>query len=397
MPTTVRNTDILFNDNTTQSSAARSFMSETRTISSNYTVTAADDNALLIVTNASVVTLPALSSVRDGFAVVVEAPISNEVIVRPSSGQTINGLSGISVFRGKTIILVRAASQWKEVGSSVRDLAQRVVSLSSSGTYTPPNGVVAVLFCVVGANTYVRNNRGPDSRGGGGGCGYSEKFVVSPSGSYTFVSGARAGSLRFTTAATAGTTTLSGSGVSISVSGATATSTATGGNGGVGSGGDFNATGGAGGNASSTGSSGSRSGGNGGSACRAGDGGAGGNGVASGVVGAGGGTGGNNAVTNTPGAAATTEASGTYPLSLFTSVGFTAGTQEDSYSNFNGQGALPRQSLSDGPFVYPLLQQVVTNPNASQTRFAIGGTPAVAELFFQYGGDGMLNVVEFYA
>jgi hypothetical protein len=100
----------------------------------------------------------------------------------------------------------------------------------------------------------------------------------------------------------------------------------------VGTGGDYNATGGTGGSGANAGG-----GGGGGAATRAGNGGNGANGTAT-DGGAGGGTGGNNASGTTPGIAATSVNGSAYSLTTFAStVTFAAGY--DVFATFGGSGA----------------------------------------------------------
>ena len=197
----------------------------------------------------------------------------------------------------------------------------RAFELNGSGTYAPSSDATAFSVFVIGATGVKGVYSTPAYGGGCGGAGYSEKHYASPASSYSYAVGAGGSS--------AGTTTFGGV---ISVTKSGNGSGPSGGSGGAGSGGDFNATGGTGGNGNS-----SNQGGNGGAGSRAGNGG-------NGHTPAGGGTGGNHASWSTPGAAATSEATGV--ISIPTEIVPAARiTFSPGYASGDGAGARITQGI----------------------------------------------------
>lgn len=210
--------------------------------------------------------------------------------------------------------------------------AVRPVTITSSGTYTTPSGVTALMFFVSGATGGKSN---PSGNGGAtGGAGYSEKYIASPAASYSITIGAGG-----TPGNAGGTTTID----TISITGAAGTSTNTGSSGGTASGGTFNANGGSGG----TGNINGGVGGGGAGGSRAGAGFAGGN-AASGNSGSGGGGGtgsagsaGSGTSGGAGGAAATTTNASAITLNPYWSpasgrANFSAGTSGEEGVGGNG-------------------------------------------------------------
>jgi hypothetical protein len=202
-------------------------------------------------------------------------------------------------------------------------------------TYVPTTGCLAFWVFVFGA-TGGRSgsvNRTP----GGGGPGYSEKYYPSPAASYSYTIGA--GGFGGVGAGAGGTTTFGGV-ITVTGSGASTVSLGAGIAGGVGSGGDFNATGGTGGTSLFN-----SGGGGGGSASRAGNGGNGANSTGNNLLGGGGGgTGGNNASGGTGGAAATAKAAGALVLPFgqtaeFFNTGANATPFDPCFGSYGGIGA----------------------------------------------------------
>jgi hypothetical protein len=224
-----------------------------------------------------------------------------------------------------------AAPSWQSLVKAVRP-----ITITSSGTYTTPAGVTALMFFVSGATG---GKSSPSANGGAtGGAGYSEKYIASPAASYSITIGAGGTPGNF-----GGTTTID----TISIAGGAGTTTNTGSSGGTASGGTFNANGGSGGTGNIFGATGG--GGAGGS--RAGNGFNGGNGASGDTAsGGGGGTGGagGNGTGSTGygvgGVAATTTNASAITLNPYWPpasgrANFNAGASVSSVTNEGGTGA----------------------------------------------------------
>jgi len=256
-------------------------------------------------------------------------------------------------------------------GGSLTTKLLRARYLVMGTTYTPASDVAAFYAQVYGAT----GGANGASKGGIGGPGYSEKYYATPSGSYTYAIGA-AGS---TSGTAGGTTTFD----VMTVTGSGGVTTATGSAGGVGSGGDFNATGGTGGNFVTT------YGGCGGAGSRAGNGG---NGSNDGGANGQGGTGGNNASGTTPGGPASAPSGSAIAMpwgnASETFFGFANGglgggsvgvpLLNNSYAYLYGPG-MYYYSSALYPAVPPGLMAGYTAPFpfAKYTNGATGGFPAV--------------------
>ena len=193
-------------------------------------------------------------------------------------------------------ITVDAKGRITGVTTSTAVKGVRVRTFDTSQTYTKPSDVTAILILASGAtggkNTTVAS-------GGIGGAGYAEKYISSPSASYSITIGAAGAA-----GGAGGTTTID----TISITGSGGVTGTAGSSGGVATGGTFNANGGNGGTGSTSGGG----GGGGGGGSRAGNGYNGGNGSTTSPDGAGGGgggtggAGGNGSGTSTGGTAGAT-------------------------------------------------------------------------------------------
>jgi hypothetical protein len=299
----------------TPSGTGKAFLGNAQFLTTDTTLTSADDKDLLVCSANITVTLPAVS---EGLVFGFVNASDDFVIIDTANPATTVGLAagGALLYPFREVIVVCDGIGWQVIGDG--DTVQvQTVQFPFSETYVPHPEAKLFLACVTGATggTRFTVNVG---KGGSGGAGYSEKLYTAPfSASYSVTvgfGGAAAG--------TGGTTTFD----TISIP-SSAGSTGLGGTlGATGTGGDFNATGGTGGAAG-----GGRGGGGGGAATRAGNGGNGGNGATS-ISGAGGGTGGNNASGDTPGAAATAVSGSAYSLTAFANaVTFQAGNSNVRY------------------------------------------------------------------
>lgn len=315
----------------TPSGAGKAFLGNSQFLTTNTTLTAADDKDLLVCSANIDVILPAVSEglvfgfVNNSDALVVIKTANSATTVGRSAG-------GVLLLARQEAIVVCDGTNWQIIGAG-DPIRLQTVQFPDTGTYVPQPAAKLFLACATGATGgTVGSSNTP--KGGSGGGGYSEKLYTAPfSASYSVTIGAAG--LAGGSAGTAGGTTTFGP-ISIPGSAGT-TSTGNGGAGAAGTGGDFNATGGNGGaGASATG------GGGGGAATRAGNGGNGSAGTGSGgVAGWGGGTGGNNAVGTTPGAAATSVSGSAYSLTTFANtVIFSGGSRTGavSYNLYSGFG-----------------------------------------------------------
>jgi hypothetical protein len=358
------------------------------TVTADKTLTSADDKKVFNCTSSVLLTLP---TPAQGLVFGITASTSGNVSFAAASGSTkVGSYAGSALIEaGNSAIITCDGTNWAILGGSGK-ITIKVVQFEESGTYTP-NGPVAFLACATGSTSsslYGVNWR----KGGSGGGGYSEKFFSgSLASSYSVVvggAGPKTGSYDTSSARLGGTTTfdtisIPSSAVPVGASSSDFSASA----GGVGSGGDFNATGGTGStvNSDDYGSSG------GGAATRAGNGGNAGTTNSSGS-GSGGGTGGNNGVdgNGAGGSAATSEASGVHDITLLSNPVFEAG--EDSATGYGagGDGATSRTVYTD---------------TVSGDTFEIGhvsaGFGVGNERRSQYGGKagrrGHVTIVEFYA
>ena len=307
--------------------SGKPFLGNARFLTTDTTLTSADDKDLLVCSNSIDVTLPAVSEgLVFGFVNASDALI---VIDTPNSATTVGrSPGGVLLLARQEAIVVCDGVNWQIIGAE-DPIRLQTVQFPATGTYVPNPAAKLFLACAVGATGGTCGSSDTD-KGGSGGGGYSEKLYTAPfSASYSVTIGAAGGAGG--SSGTAGGTTTFGP---ISIPGSAGTnSTGNGGAGAAGTGGDFNATGGNGGNGAS------RGGGGGGSATRAGNGG---NGSAGGSTtnGTGGGTGGNNAVGTTPGAAATSVSGSAYSLTYFANTvnflggGFRGASSYNLYSGF---------------------------------------------------------------
>lgn len=356
--------------------------SETVSVSSNTTITSADAGKVFACTAALTLTLPAPT---EGLVIGVVASVAGDLAIAAASGSTkVGAYTGSALISANSsAILVADGTNWSILGGT-GGITIKVQQFSSSGTYTP-NGPVAFLACCTGS-TSGSPGASYQTHPPSGGAGYSEKFFSAPlDSSYAVVIGA-AGVGASETAG--GTTTFDT--ISVSCGPAPLNNTTGPYAGGVGSGGDFNATGGSGGQtlATATGASG------GGSATRAGDGGDAGHSDTNAVGGAGG-TGGNDGTDGvgapgTPGIAATADAAGAYDITLLSNPVYQAG---GAYSGATHLGSAGASSLTR-----------YTDP-VSGSAFTIGSTSAGGgsrSYGYAYaasfnGSAGHITIVEFYA
>lgn len=256
--------------------AGKSFLGTTIEVSTKVTLTADDDQKLLLIKAGGGVALPAL---QEGltFGFINEAGAQTALIANSSSDPIDEYTGSVYIADGQEGFITCTGTAWKLI--LVDSISTVAVTQLSTGTYTPPSYVSSFLIFAVGGGSY------KSSYQGGGGGGYSEKFVSSPSGSYTVVVGGPSGA-----------SSVNGAGCAITANGASGITP------GNGSGGSHNASGGTGVGSTSRNSN---WGGGASAGSRAGDGysggQAGGGGPSSG--GAGGGTGGPGSGT-TPGIAA---------------------------------------------------------------------------------------------
>ena len=289
--------------------SGKPFLGNAQFLTTDTTLTSADDKDLLVCSPDITVTLPAVS---EGLVFGFVNASDNLIAIATPNPATLVGRSagGVLLLAREEAIVVCDGVGWQMIGAD--DVIKlQAVQFEASGTYVPNVQAKLFLACVNGATGGTSATSG-SSKGGSGGGGYSEKLYTAPfSASYSVTVGA-GGAL----GATGGTTTFG----TISIASSVGTTTATGTAGAAGTGGDYNATGGTGGNGTNAGG-----GGGGGSATRAGNGGNGGDGTSV-SFGGGGGTGGNNASGTTPGAAATAVSGSAYSLTAFANaVTFQAG------------------------------------------------------------------------
>jgi hypothetical protein len=285
-------------------SAGKPFLGNVIEVTSNTTLTADDSQSQIIVKGAYAVTLPAFSTgLVFGF---LNKHSEKVLVVCDSDSDSIDGSTGsVYIDSGAEALIVTDDTGWQilhadsESGFTITQL--------STGTYTPASYVNSFYVACVGGSGPLSLNE----YGGSGGGGFCEKYVSSPSGSYTVV-----------VAGAGGTSTFNGSGVALSASGGTINSA------GSGSGGSFNASGGIPGNGSA--------GGGGAAGSRAGDGGAGSYGNNSG--GAGGGNGG-SASGDTPGPAANAAAANAYSGISSLDVFYPGNPKSNSGNYRGGDGA----------------------------------------------------------
>jgi hypothetical protein len=288
----------------------KAFLGNAQFLTTDTTLTSADDKDLLVCSPDITVTLPAVSEgLVFGF---VNASDNLLVIATPNPATTVGrSAGGVLLLARQEAIVVCDGVGWQMIGADDAILLQ-TVQFAASGTYVPSVQAKMFLACATGATGGTRATANA-AKGASGGAGYSEKLYTAPfAASYAVTVGAGGA-----VASTGGTTTFDTISIPSSIGNTITTGTA----GAAGTGGSFNATGGSGGAGNST----FGGGGGGGSATRAGNGGNGSAGT-SGAYGAGGGTGGNNAVGTTPGAAATAVSGSAYSLTAFANaVTFRAG------------------------------------------------------------------------
>jgi hypothetical protein len=357
--------------------SGKPFLGNSQFLTTDTTLTSADDRDLLVYSNAIDITLPAVS---EGLVFgIVNASTGIGTIITPNPATKIGRANGrVVLYSGEEAIVVCDGVGWQMIGAD-DNVAVRFIQFSSSGTYVPNPGAKLFLACVNGATGGTRTGSSTD-KGGSGGGGYSEKLYTAPfSASYAVTIGAGGGA----SGGTGGTTTFD----TISIASSAGNSTGTGTSGGVGTGGDFNATGGTGGNGTNDGG-----GGGGGSATRAGNGGNGANGAVS-LGGGGGGTGGNNASGGTGGIAATSENGSVYSLATFmTAPVFQAGSATITTSSTSGAyGATCRTD-------YTAIGSSGTFPNIGATSKSAGaGGRAFSSGFGGFQGQaGHATIVEFF-
>jgi hypothetical protein len=267
--------------------SGKPFLGNAQFLTTDTTLTSADDKDLLVCSANITVTLPAVS---EGLVFGFVNDSDDLIAITPPNPATLVGrqAGGVLLLAREEAIVVCDGVGWQMIGAN-DNIRLQTVQFEASGTYTPHPLAKLFLACVNGATGGTRTGVSA-TKGGSGGGGYSEKLYTAPfSASYSVTVGAGG-----STATAGGTTTFDTISIASSVGNATGTGTA----GAAGTGGDYNATGGTGGNGNTGG------GGGGGAATRAGNGGNGANGTAT-DGGAGGGTGGNNASGTTPGIAAT--------------------------------------------------------------------------------------------
>jgi hypothetical protein len=345
-----------------QNLGLKPFLGNSQFLTTDTTLTSADDRDLLVCSNAIDITLPAVS---EGLVFgIVNASTGIGTIITPNPATKIGRANGkVVLYSGEEAIVVCDGVGWQMIGAP-DNVAVRFNQFSSSGTYVPHPDAKLFLACVNGATGGTRTGTNTD-KGGSGGGGYSEKLYTAPfSASYAVTIGAGGGA----SGGTGGTTTFD----TISIASSAGTNTGTGTSGGVGTGGDFNATGGTGGNGTNAGG-----GGGGGSATRAGNGGNGANGAVS-LGGGGGGTGGNNASGGTGGIAAASENGSVYSLATFmTAPVFQAGS---ATTNTDGAvGAFCRTDYtaigSSGTLVFtiPTIGSLFASAGAGGRNFSAAG------------------------
>jgi len=290
--------------------SGKPFLGNAQFLTTDTTLTSADDKDLLVCSPNITVTLPAVS---EGLVFGFVNDSGGLLVIDTADPATTVGrvAGGVLLLARQEAIVVCDGVGWQMIGAD--DVIQlQTVQFPASGTYVPNVQAKLFLACVTGATGGTRSTSSA-AKGGSGGAGYSEKLYTAPfSASYSVTVGAGGA-----VAATGGTTTFDTISIASSIGNTVTTGTA----GATGTGGDFNATGGSGaaGNATFGG------GGGGGSATRAGNGGNGSAGTSS-AFGAGGGTGGNNASGTTAGIAATSVSGSAYSLTAFANaVTFQAG------------------------------------------------------------------------
>lgn len=347
-------------------------------VTSDKTLTSADNGSVISVDSAAKITLPAT---EEGLVFGIINATDSKIILSAPSSSTYIGLYQEKVFLESLseFIIACDGTDWKIIGDS-GTITIVVRHFTASGTYTPDADVQSFLACLTGATGGggVEAGGADGNRSASGGGGYAEKFYASPSGSYSFVIGSGGGE------ETAGGTSTFNS-TDISISGATQSPDEnTGGTGATPTGSSLNysASGGNGANSVSIAS------GGGGAGSRGGNGGDGSE-DASGNCGSGGGQAENDASGLTPGAAATADSVTAYTISGFVFSSGTAGSQGGGGSSgFGGDGApsLITYDLADGT------QVTIGDDTAGKGAggFRSNG-PAGSS-----GYRGELTIVEFY-
>lgn len=356
--------------------------SETVQVSSNTTLTLADAGKVFSCNAALNLTLP---TPTEGFVVGVVASVTGDLAISAASSSTkVGAYTGSALISANTsAILVSDGTDWNILGGT-GNITIKTQQFSSSGTYTP-NGPVAFLACCTGS-TSGSPGAAYQTHPASGGAGYSEKFFSAPlNSSYSFVIGA--GGIGASETA-GGTTTFDT--ISVSCGPAPLNNTTGPYAGGVGSGGDFNATGGSGGQntAQGNGTSG------GGSATRAGNGGNAGVTNSNGVGGSGG-TGGNNGADGVfgggaAGLAATADAAGAYDITLLSNPVYQSGGPYSGATHLGSKGAASLTKYTDP----------VSGGTFSIGSLGSGGGSQAYSYSYQAsanGTGGHITIVEFYA
>lgn len=356
------------------------------TVTASKTLTTADDKKVFNCTTGVLFTLP---TPAQGLVFGITASTSGNVSLVAASGSTkVGSYAGSALIEsGNSAIITCDGTNWAILGGSGK-ITIRVVQFEESGTYTP-NGPVAFLACCTGSSAGLAHGAYRRKRPTGGG-GYSEKFFSgSLASSYSVVVGQKG--LRgagYSLGTAGGTTTFD----TISIASSPPSPDNDGYEllaGGIGTGGDFNATGGSGGYLGND----TTGGGGGGSASRAGNGGNGGSNDYF-YSGSGGGTGGNNAADSSSdfgagGAAATSEASGVHDLTLLSNPVFDAGDTA-SHGNSGGAGASSMTTYTD---TVSGVEFVIGSANSGK-----GGRSYRQGLSNTFDGyQGHVTIVEFYA
>lgn len=198
------------------------------------TVTASHWGNLFLCTGTGTLNLPSVIGAM-GFVIAVANTGTGTITVDPTSVETIDGVSTISLAPGASCIIACSGGVWRTFGLTTDGQVARV-DIGMSGSYIPPAGVKKLYVFVRGATGGRANQKGSTA-----GAGYAEKVYSAPlAATYTVTIGAGG-----TTSGTAGGTTSFGT---VSVPGGAGNTALTGGVAGAApSGADYYATGGAGG------------------------------------------------------------------------------------------------------------------------------------------------------
>jgi len=148
------------------------------------------------MTAARTFSLPAASTVQAGAEIIVidesgSVDSTNKITVQRNGTDTIDGLTQVDITKayGNLRLICDGANSWKIVKESAYKYKSTQI-FTSSGTWTKPNGIRAIMVEVQGGGGSGRAGVLSSSAGAGGGAGgYSKSFIISPSASETITIG----------------------------------------------------------------------------------------------------------------------------------------------------------------------------------------------------------------